>query len=607
MVRHMRIAGQTAGPQGACAGARVFPQALDVQGIPLLRNHELASARPEQEADIVSTDEAALLRERIAELEAALAQAREDLARRDEPGARNSDIALDSIEDRSTRSRDNAIPAGGSDVLQQALRESEERYRTLLDSTNEGFCIFEMLFDADGKPIDYRWLETNPAFERHTGLVDAVGKTALELVPGLERHWVEIYGRVAKTGEPERFVQESRVMGRWFEVDALRIGAPEQRRVALLFNDITERKRVEEALRESEAKYRLLFDSMDEGFFLSEVIFDEDDQPVDILYLEANSAAIRMTGQDFRGRRLSEIDPGFEPYWVEIWGRVACTGKGERLERYAEPLKTWYDFHVFPAGEPGDRRVANVFHDISERKRAEAERERLLDEVRRRADQQEEFISLISHDLRSPLTSIQGNAQMAQRSPDRPDVVRRSAEAIFTATQRMNRMIQDLVDSSKLEAGQLRMERIPLDVASLALEVKHRMSMALSTERVSVETPEVPPPALADPDRLERILTNLISNALKYADGEVLVRVEGADAVVKVSVIDRGPGISPSDQPHLFDRYYRTGAVGRAEGLGLGLYIARMLVEAHGGRIWVESDLGKGSTFSFTLPAATGF
>ena len=129
------------------------------------------------------------------------------------------------------------------------LRASEERYRTLFESIDEGFCVFEMLYDADGTPVDYRWLETNPAFERHTGLRGAVGKTARELVPDLEDHWVETYDRIARTGEPERFVQKSEAMGRWFEVEAFRVGDPAGHRVGLLFTDITERERAEAALR----------------------------------------------------------------------------------------------------------------------------------------------------------------------------------------------------------------------------------------------------------------------------------------------------------------------------------------------------------------------
>jgi PAS domain S-box-containing protein len=464
-----------------------------------------------------------------------------------------------------------------------------------------------MLFDADGMPIDYRWLETNPAFERHTGLVDAVGKTALELVPGLERHWVEIYGRVAMSGKPERFVQESKAMGRWFEVDALRIGKPEQRRVALLFNDITERKRVEEALRESEARYRTLFESIDEGYCIIEVLFDAMGRAYDYGFLETNPAFTKQTGLvDVIGKKIRELAPDHEEHWFETYGRIARTGEAERFEDLARALGRYYDVFAFRIGHPDEHKVAVLFNDITERKWNEAERERLLEEVRRRADRQQEFISLISHDLRTPLTAIQGNAQMLQRASDKPEAVRRGAEAIFMATKRMNRMIQDLVDSSKLEEGQLRIDRIPVDVASFALEVKHRMSMVLNMERASVETPEVAPPALADPDGLERILTNLISNALKYSDEEVVVRVEGIDGAVKVSVIDRGPGIPPADLLRIFDRYYRAEGARAAEGLGLGLYITKMLVEAHGGQIWVESEVGRGSTFSFTLPAASG-
>lgn len=132
----------------------------------------------------------------------------------------------------------------------EALRESEERYRTLFNSIDEGFCVLEMIFNADGKPVDYLFLETNPAFEKQTGLRDAEGKTARTLVPDLEEHWIEIYGRVAVTGKAERFISDSTVMGRWFDVYAFRFGNEESRRVALLFTDITQRRATEEALRQ---------------------------------------------------------------------------------------------------------------------------------------------------------------------------------------------------------------------------------------------------------------------------------------------------------------------------------------------------------------------
>lgn len=129
---------------------------------------------------------------------------------------------------------------------EDALRISEEKYRALFDLFSQGFCICEMLVDENGQPYDYRFLEVNQLFEEHTGLKDATGKTALELLPTLEPYWVETYGKVALTGEPLRFEQGSAVMGRWFDVYAFRFGKPENHQFAIVFNDISERRRAEE-------------------------------------------------------------------------------------------------------------------------------------------------------------------------------------------------------------------------------------------------------------------------------------------------------------------------------------------------------------------------
>ncbi|WP_404785926.1 PAS domain-containing protein [Altericista sp. CCNU0014] len=144
---------------------------------------------------------------------------------------------------------------------QEALRRSEERYRALFDAIDEGFCIVEMLFDENEAPIDYRFLEINPAFERHTGLVQAVGKTARQLLPDLEERWFEIYGNVVLTGECVRFEERSAVMNRWFDVFAFRFGEPSDRRVAVRFKDISDRKQVEVSLHQSEERLSLALEA----------------------------------------------------------------------------------------------------------------------------------------------------------------------------------------------------------------------------------------------------------------------------------------------------------------------------------------------------------
>ncbi|HXM26247.1 MAG TPA: PAS domain S-box protein, partial [Chthoniobacterales bacterium] len=137
-------------------------------------------------------------------------------------------------------------------TVNEALRESEKKYRTLFDSIDEGFCTIEVLFDGNDNPIDYRFLEVNPSFEKQTGIQNAQGRRMREIAPQHEEHWFEIYGRIALTGEPVRFENQAAHLHRWYDAYAFRVGEPGDRKVAILFKDITERKQAEEELRRSE-------------------------------------------------------------------------------------------------------------------------------------------------------------------------------------------------------------------------------------------------------------------------------------------------------------------------------------------------------------------
>ena len=139
-----------------------------------------------------------------------------------------------------------------SKLAEVALRASEARYRSLFNSIDEGFCIIQMLYDADGAPCDYRFCEINPMFEKQSGLSNALGTTALTHHPQLEKHWFELYGNVAATGIPVRYTNEARAMNRWFDVYAFRIDDPAERRVAVLFKDVSQQRMAEENMRRSE-------------------------------------------------------------------------------------------------------------------------------------------------------------------------------------------------------------------------------------------------------------------------------------------------------------------------------------------------------------------
>jgi K+-sensing histidine kinase KdpD len=220
-------------------------------------------------------------------------------------------------------------------------------------------------------------------------------------------------------------------------------------------------------------------------------------------------------------------------------------------------------------------------------------------------EQREDLLRMLTHDIRSPLTVITVNAELLAKRSDDPAVVRR-AQDIEKSAGRVAGMLGDLIDLAYLESGHIMLERKPLDVAGFVSELRRRLEGTLPIDRVTFDVPEGLPAAAVDAGRFERILVNLLSNALKYAPppAPILLRAAVQGGEVVVSVAAGGPGISQLDLPRLFEKYFRASGTRGKEGLGIGLYATRLLVQAHGGRIWVDSTVGKGTTFYVALPTA---
>ncbi len=469
-------------------------------------------------------------------------------------------------------------------------RASEERYRTLFNSIDEGFCVIEVLFDADGKPTDYRFLEANPVFAAQTGLHDAIGKRAREIVPDLDERWYGIYGVVALSGTPVRFVEEAKAMdGRWFDVYAFRLGDAESRTVAALFTNITERKRTETVTARLtsivENSRDAILSCAPDGTIIdwnrgAEALFGYSAAEAmggDIMLL-VPADRLQEPGLLFTRLQSGETLPASDAFLETVLLRKDGSEVNVEVR-----LSTIID----AAGEITG--ISAIARDITERKQLQR--------------MQQDFMAMASHDLASPVTVLRARAQLMQR---RQSYDQAAVTSIIEQTNRMERFIADLREVVQMEAGTLTLRRDHIDLVALVREAKERARIASSEHVIRIEEPADPFMACCDADRLGQVLDNLLGNALKYSasGSQVTLQVTTAGDAARVRVIDQGEGIAAESLPHLFERFFRGEQRESSGGLGLGLYITRMLIEAHGGEIWAESEPGKGSTFTFTLPLA---
>jgi signal transduction histidine kinase len=235
----------------------------------------------------------------------------------------------------------------------------------------------------------------------------------------------------------------------------------------------------------------------------------------------------------------------------------------------------------------------------------------LYNAAQRASRLRDEVLGVVSHDLRNPMSAIAMCAKVLAETPPASEEERRSLiEAIREATEWTNRLIQDLLDVSSIEAGRLSVHPEPTAVAPLIASALGMFEEAARGAEIVLvgEAPAGLPAVRCDPDRVVQVLGNLVGNALKFTSrgGRVAIDATANGGDVLFSVADSGRGIPAEHLPHVFDRYWQQRGTARARGVGLGLTIARGIVEAHGGRIWAESTVGQGSTFRFTLPASPG-
>jgi PAS domain S-box-containing protein len=494
---------------------------------------------------------------------------------------------------------------------QRELIESETRYRSLFTEMLEGFALHEIICDKEGKPIDYRFLSVNPAFERLTGLKapEITGKTVLEVMPQTEASWIERYGKVAITGEPVTFENFAGELDRYYRVTAF---CPQKGRFAVLFEDITERRRGELLLAQEKERLAVTLRSIGDGVITT-------DTTGRIVLL--NKAAEALTGwktEEATGRPLSEVfvivnahsrQPCEDPV-----AKVLKTGRIVELANHTHLIaRDGRELVIADSGAPIRDSVSRVigvvlvFRDITEKQK--------LNDSLQRAQKLESVGVLaggIAHDFNNLLAGIFGYIDMADEciEENKSEQARKHLSKALAVFERAKALTRQLLTFAKGGAP----VRTTLPLAPL-IQNSARFALSGSNVTCKFELPGDLWPCDCDENQIGQVIDNIVINAKQAMPmgGEIVIRAENVteaqrgggvqahgSAYIRISIRDQGIGMPREILSRIFDPFFST----KEAGHGLGLATVHSIVQRHDGWIDVESEPGKGSTFHVVVPAS---
>lgn len=463
--------------------------------------------------------------------------------------------------------------------VEDALRESEQRFREMFE---KHLAVMLLIEPDSGKIVD-----ANTAAAEYYGYSrEVLGTMNMNEINPLPPDEIAVIRRMVLQKRGNIFIFPNRLASgevRTVEVHSSPIKIGPQILLFSIVHDVTERKKMEEELQLERDKLISIMNSMEDGICIMSSDFE----------IEYINPSLQSIFGDVIGRKCYQYFNGLDD--VCSWCNNKGVFSGTAIRREVELSRTGKVYEVSDAplrNADGSISRLAMYHDITERKRVE--------------QLKDEFIGMVSHELKTPLTVVIGALSVARTEGLS---AQEQSEMIVSAAygaEDLAAIIENLLELSRYQSKRLNLQTEKAQITDIVGSVIVKLYSRSTNHHFVTEIPDDIPSIMVDRLRIERVLYNLIENGIKYSPngGEIKVFVSQGDSQLVIGVSDQGIGISPENQAKLFQSFERIGAYGEHSipGLGLGLRVCRLLVEAHKGRIWVESEPGKGSTFFFTIP-----
>ena len=505
-----------------------------------------------------------------------------------------------------------------------ALREGERRYRALFDAIDEGFCVIEFIDGPHGPLSDYVHVEANTAYERHAGIPNVVGRQLREMVGDEAGGWIELYRRVLETGESIRFERELIATGRYLDLAAFRVEPATRKQVAVLFQDVTPRRRAEAELRSLNETLETRVAEALAGRKVFADVVEGTDAFVQVADLDYRWLAInKASAQEFEriygvrpraGDSMLELlahRPEHQAAVRAVWSRALSGEEFTETTDYGDPAldRRSYEMKFNALRDAGGGLIGayQFVYDVTDRMR---DQDRLVDaqEQLRQAQKMEALGQLtggVAHDFNNLLTIIKSSAYLLNRPTIQEDRRQRYLQTISSTVDRAAKLTGQLLAFARRQA----LKPEVFDIGSRIRDIGDMLRTVVGS-RVELHI-ELSPEACfveADANQFETALVNMVLNGRDAMDEQGRLDITVSDVrhassgFVAVAIRDTGSGIAPDRVAHIFEPFFTTKEVGK--GTGLGLSQAYGFAKQSGGELSVESEIGRGTTFTLLLPRA---